>query len=115
MEKLGRVIVKLRIPILILGILLVIPSVIGYAKTKVNYDVLYYLPDNIETIKGQDILLDDFHKGAYAVVMVQDMSPHEIEKLSEKIESVDHVAELISFNNLLRRYDIKYRYDGCNS
>ena len=101
MEKLGRVIVKLRIPILILGILLVIPSVIGYAKTKVNYDVLYYLPDNIETIKGQDILLDDFHKGAYAVVMVQDMSPHEIEKLSEKIESVDHVAELISFNNLL--------------
>jgi predicted RND superfamily exporter protein len=101
MEKLGRVIVKLRIPILILGILLVIPSVIGYAKTKVNYDVLYYLPDNIETIKGQDILLDDFHKCAYAVVMVQDMSPHEIEKLSEKIESVDHVAELISFNNLL--------------
>ena len=94
MEKLGRVIVKLRIPILILGILLVIPSVIGYVKTKVNYDVLYYLPSNIETIQGQDILLDDFHKGAYAVVMVQNISPYEIEKLSEKIESVE--SELLA-------------------
>ena len=101
MEKLGRVIVKLRIPILIMAFLLMIPSVIGYLGTKVNYDVLYYLPSNIETIQGQDILLDDFGKGAYAVVMVQNMTPAEIDKLSEKIESVDHVAELISFNNLV--------------
>ena len=101
MEKTGRFIVKFRIPILILSFLLIIPSVIGYMKTRVNYDVLYYLPNNIETIQGQDILLDDFGKGAYAVVMVQDMSPYELKKLSEKIESVDHVAELISFNSLM--------------
>lgn len=101
MEKTGRFIVKFRIPILILSFLLIIPSVIGYMKTRVNYDVLYYLPNNIETIQGQDILLDDFGKGAYAVVMVQDMSPYEVKKLSEKIESVDHVAELISFNSLM--------------
>ena len=101
MEKLGRAIVKFRIPILIIAFLLLIPSVIGYLKTRVNYDVLYYLPGDIETIKGQDILLDDFGKGAYAVVMVQNMTPAEIEKLSEKIKSVDHVAELISFNNIM--------------
>ena len=101
MEKLGRAIVKFRIPILIIAFLLLIPSVIGYLKTRVNYDVLYYLPSDIETIKGQDILLDDFGKGAYAVVMVQNMTPAEIEKLSEKIKSVDHVAELISFNNIM--------------
>ena len=101
MDKLGRFIVKSRIPILVISVLLIIPSVIGYMKTRVNYDVLYYLPDNIETIEGQDILLNDFNKGAYAVVMVQNMTPHEIDKLIKKIESVDHVAELISFNNLL--------------
>ena len=66
MEKTGRFIVKFRIPILILSFLLIIPSVIGYLKTRVNYDVLYYLPNNIETIQGQNILLDDFGKGAYA-------------------------------------------------
>ena len=81
MDKLGRFIVKSRIPILVISVLLIIPSVIGYMKTRVNYDVLYYLPDNIETIEGQDILLNDFNKGAYAVVMVQNMTPHEIDKL----------------------------------
>ncbi|MBO4389350.1 MAG: MMPL family transporter [Lachnospiraceae bacterium] len=100
MEKLGRVIVRLRIPILIAAFLLLIPSTMGYLGTKVNYDVLYYLPSNIETIRGQDVLLNDFGKGAYALVMVQNMSAEERSKLTEKIQSVDHVAELISFNNL---------------
>ena len=73
MEKFGKVIVKLRIPILVLSILLLIPSAIGYVNTRVNYDILYYLPDEIETMQGQDILMKDFNKGAYAMVVVQDM------------------------------------------
>ena len=70
MEKFGKVIVKLRIPILVLSILLLIPSAIGYVNTRVNYDILYYLPDEIETMQGQDILMKDFNKGAYAMVVV---------------------------------------------
>ena len=64
MEKVGKAIVKLRIPILILSVLLLIPAGIGYVKTKVNYDILYYLPGDIDTMKGQDILMDEFNKGA---------------------------------------------------
>ena len=64
MEKLGRKIVRFRIPIFIIGLLLLIPSVFGYINTRVNYDVLYYLPDSIETMQGQDILVDEFGTGA---------------------------------------------------
>ena len=62
MKKFGKVVVKLRIPILVLSFLLLIPSVIGYFNTRVNYDILYYLPNDIDTMQGQDILLDDFGK-----------------------------------------------------
>ncbi len=81
MEKFGKVIVKLRIPILVLSILLLIPSAIGYVNTRVNYDILYYLPDEIETMQGQDILMKDFNKGAYAMVVVQDMDTKAANKL----------------------------------
>lgn len=70
MKKFGKVVVKLRIPILVLSFLLLIPSVLGYFNTRVNYDILYYLPSDIDTMQGQDILLDDFGKGAYAMVVV---------------------------------------------
>ena len=66
MKKFGKVVVKLRIPILVLSFLLLIPSVLGYFNTRVNYDILYYLPSDIDTMQGQEILLDDFGKGAYA-------------------------------------------------
>ena len=62
MGKLGKKIVKYRVAILIIGLLLLIPSALGYLKTRVNYDILYYLPDNIDTMKGQDILMEDFGK-----------------------------------------------------
>ena len=68
MEKLGRGIVKARIPILVISILLLIPAALGYINTRVNYDILYYLPKEIDTMQGQDILLDEFQKGAYAIV-----------------------------------------------
>lgn len=101
MEKFGKVIVKLRIPILVLSILLLIPSAIGYVNTRVNYDILYYLPDEIETMQGQDILMDDFNKGAYAMVVVQDMDAKAANKLIKKVESVEHVAQVISYTGIV--------------
>lgn len=101
MEKFGKVIVKLRIPILVLSILLLIPSAIGYVNTRVNYDILYYLPDEIETMQGQDILMDDFNKGAYAMVVVQDMDAKAASKLIKKVENVEHVAQVISYTGIV--------------
>lgn len=101
MEKFGKVIVKLRIPILILSFLLLIPSAIGYFNTRVNYDILYYLPNEIETIQGQDILMDDFNKGAYAMVVVQNMDTKSTDRLIKKVENVDHVAQVISYTGIV--------------
>ena len=101
MEKFGKVIVKLRIPILVLSILLLIPSAIGYVNTRVNYDILYYLPDEIETMQGQDILMKDFNKGAYAMVVVQDMDTKVANKLIKKVENVEHVAQVISYTGIV--------------
>ena len=101
MEKFGKVIVKLRIPILILSFLLLIPSTIGYFNTRVNYDILYYLPNEIETMQGQDILMDDFNKGAYAMVVVQNMDTKSTDRLIKKVENVDHVAQVISYTGIV--------------
>ena len=101
MEKLGRGIVKARIPILVISILLLIPAALGYINTRVNYDILYYLPKEIDTMQGQDILLDEFQKGAYAIVLVDGMHGRELTKLEDKIENVDHVAKLISYNSIV--------------
>lgn len=101
MEKLGRGIVKARIPILVISILLLIPAALGYINTRVNYDILYYLPKEIDTMQGQDILLDEFQKGAYAIVVVDGMHGREFTKLEDKIENVDHVAKLISYNSIV--------------
>ena len=98
MKKFGKVVVKLRIPILVLSFLLLIPSVLGYFNTRVNYDILYYLPNDIDTMQGQDILLDDFGKGAYAMVVVDGMNKSNVSKLVKKVEGVDHVASVISYS-----------------
>ena len=74
MNKIRKVIVKYRVAILVFGILMLIPSAMGYLKTRVNYDILYYLPDDIETMKGQDILQEDFGKGAFAMEIVEGMT-----------------------------------------
>ena len=71
MVNFGKKVVKYRVLILILGVLLLIPSVFGYLNTRVNYDVLTYLPDNIETMKGQDILVNDFGTGAFSMFIVR--------------------------------------------
>lgn len=101
MKKFGKVVVKLRIPILVLSFLLLIPSVLGYFNTRVNYDILYYLPSDIDTMQGQDILLDDFGKGAYAMVVVDGMNKSNVSKMVKKVEGVDHVASVISYSGIV--------------
>lgn len=101
MKKFGKVVVKLRIPILVLSFLLLIPSVLGYFNTRVNYDILYYLPSDIDTMQGQDILIDDFGKGAYAMVVVDGMNKSNVSKLVKKVEGVDHVASVISYSGIV--------------
>ncbi|MEF9940766.1 MAG: efflux RND transporter permease subunit [Lachnospiraceae bacterium] len=100
MIKFGKKVVQLRVPILILSILLLIPATIGMLKTRVNYDILYYLPKDIETMIGQDILLKDFDKGAFAMVMVDGMESKGVEKVKQDIEHVKGVKEVIWYDSL---------------
>ena len=100
MVKFGKKIVKFRVPILILSILLLIPSALGYLHTRINYDVLTYLPDNIETMKGQDILVNDFGTGAFSMFIVDGMEDKDVSKLKEKIEKVDHVKKVIWYDSI---------------
>lgn len=100
MVKLGKKIAKYRIVIIIAAVLLLIPSVLGYIKTRVNYDILYYLPGDIETMIGQDILKDDFGKGAFAMEVVEGMNTKEEAEVKEKIEAVDGVAEVIWYDSI---------------
>lgn len=99
MEKLGRKIVRFRIPIFIIGLLLLIPSVFGYINTRVNYDVLYYLPDSIETMQGQDILVDEFGTGAYSMFICEGMKNKDVAKLKEQIEDVEHVSKVVWYDS----------------
>lgn len=101
MTAAGKKIVKYRVVILILGILLLIPSALGYLKTRVNYDILYYLPDSIDTMRGQDILMEDFGKGAFAMEVVEGMSTKEAADLKDKIENVEGVADVIWYDSLM--------------
>ena len=95
--KFGHWVVKFRIPILILAFLLLIPAALGYLKTRTNYDILTYLPKDIETMKGQEILAEDFGTGAFSLVVTEGMSDKEIRALVSEIEEVDHVDKVISY------------------
>lgn len=100
MNSFSKGVVKLRIPILILSIILLIPSFLSFAATKVNYDILYYLPDTIDSMKGQDILLNDFGKGAYAMFICENMEDKYVRELSDEIKNVDHVASVLSYSEI---------------
>lgn len=100
MQKFGRGVVKLRVPILIVSVLLLIPSIFGFVSTRINYDILSYLPSDIETIKGQDIMLDEFGKGGFSLVMLDGMDDKDVEKVKEKIEKVDHVCDVLWYDTL---------------
>lgn len=97
----GRKVVKYRIPIFILSILLLIPAGIGYINTKVNYDILYYLPDDIETMQGQDILVDQFGTGAYSMLICEGMENKDVSELRQKLEQIDHVENVIWYDSLM--------------
>ena len=98
--KFAKAVVKLRVPILILTLLLMIPSVIGMAKTRVNYDMLTYLPEDMETVIGQNELLEDFNKGAFTFLIFENMSDEDVAKLKEKVEAIDHVDTVLWYNSL---------------
>ena len=100
MKEFCKKIVSLRIPILIIAVLLLIPSAFGYFNTKVNYDILYYLPDSIETMQGQQILLDDFGKGAYAMFVADGMTDEEAARLKDRLDEVEHVEQIIWYTSL---------------
>jgi predicted RND superfamily exporter protein len=100
MQKFGRGVVKFRVPILIVSILLLIPSIFGFVSTRINYDILSYLPSDIETMKGQDIMLDEFGKGGFSLVMLDGMEDKDVEKVKEKIEKVDHVCDVLWYDTL---------------
>ncbi len=101
MQRFAKAVVKLRVPILILAFLLLIPSGIGYINTKVNYDMLSYLPEEIDTMKGQDILKEEFGTGAFSMFVVEGMEAKDVSALKAKIEQVDHVKDVIWYDSVM--------------
>ncbi|MDB8711424.1 efflux RND transporter permease subunit [Mediterraneibacter gnavus] len=97
--KTGKWIARHRILILLIGILLLIPSFFGMAKTKINYDLLSYLPEHLETVKGQDILVDEYGMGAFSMVVVEDMELKDVQKLEEKFSEVPHVKDVLWYDD----------------
>lgn len=101
MKKFAKGIVKCRGMILIIAIALLIPSAIGYFNTRINYDVLTYLPKDIETMVGQDILLDQFGVGSFSVYIVEGMDAKDVSALKEKMEQVDHVDSVLWYDSFM--------------
>ena len=121
MVAFGKKVVKFRIPILIISILLLIPAGLGYVNTRVNYDVLTYLPEDIETMQGQDILVKDFGTGAFSMFIVDGMEDKDVSALKAKIEGsvvrftcrYQH-AEEHDAERCLRSIQFRYGHDDGN-
>lgn len=101
MEKFGKLICKYRVIILILAILLIIPSIYGMVKTRINYDILVYLPEDIETIKGENILSEDFNMGAFSIILIDNMETKDIVNLENKIKDIGNVDKVIGAPDVL--------------
>lgn len=100
MVKTGKWIAKHRVIILMTCILLFIPSVFGMAATKINYDLLSYLPERLETVKGQDILVDEYGMGAFSMVVVEDMELKDVQKLEDEISKIEHVKDVLWYDDV---------------
>ena len=100
MVKVGKWIAKHKYLIILISILLMIPSVIGMAKTRVNYDILSYLPDTLETIKGQDIMVDEYGMGAFSMVVVENMELKDVQKLEDAYSEIDHVKDVLWYDDV---------------
>ena len=98
--RFSKAVVRGRVAILILTVLLMIPAVFGMLETRINYDMLNYLPDDMDTVIGQNALLEDFGKGAFSMIIVEDMEPKDVSALKEKIEAVDHVDSVIWYDSI---------------
>ncbi len=98
--RFSKGVVKYHVPILIIALLLLIPSVIGMIATRINYDMLNYLPEDMETVRGQNELLEDFGKGAFSFVILEDMSVPDVSELKKKIEQVDHVETVLWYDSI---------------
>lgn len=99
--KFGKAVVKLRHAILVMALVLLIPSAIGMAKTHVNYDMLSYLPDDMESVKGQDLLMDEFHKGGFSILVLENMKTDDVTKLKKDIQKVDHVESIVNLQDVV--------------
>lgn len=99
--KFGKAVVKLRHAILVIALILIIPSAIGMAKTHVNYDMLSYLPSDMESVKGQDLLMDEFHKGGFSILVLENMKTDDVTKLKKDIEKVDHVESIVNLQDVV--------------
>ncbi len=97
--RFSKAVVKNRVLILVLAFLLMIPSCVGMINTRINYDMLDYLPDDMDTVIGQNELMDDFGKGGFSFIIVEDMPDKDVVKLKEKIEQVDHVETVIWYDS----------------
>ena len=101
MHKFGELVCKYKKAILIIALLLLIPAVIGMKATKINYDILVYLPSDIETIKGEKILSEDFNMGAFSIIILDDMNTKDIIKLENKIKEIESVQKVVSIADVL--------------
>ena len=100
MIKVGKWIAKHKVLIVLISMILLIPSVIGMAATRVNYDILSYLPDSLETVEGQDIMVDEFGMGAFSMVVVEDMDLKDVAELKEKFQDVEHVKDVLWYDSV---------------
>lgn len=99
--KFGKWITRHKILVLVLAVLLMVPAVIGYVSTRINYDVLSYLPDSLETVSGQDTMVDEFGMGAFSMIIVEDMENKDVVALKEKLEQVDHVENILWYDDAM--------------
>ena len=100
MKKFGKGVVRLRIFIFILAVVLAVPAMMGMIKTRINYDILSYLPEDIDTMQGQQIMLDEFGKGGFALVVVEGMEDKDVAQLKQKFEQVDTVSEVLWYDSI---------------
>ena len=99
--KIGHKIVKHRHIVLIVALILLIPAFMGYKSTKINYDMLTYLPEDMDTVKGQNMLMDDFNKGGFSIIVVENMKSGQVTKLRNDIKEVDHVTQIVNLQDVI--------------
>lgn len=100
MKAFAQRVVKHKIPIAVISLLLIIPCIFGYANTRINYDMLAYLPDDIQTMQGQQILLDDFNKGSFALLIFEDMNDKDVSEAGEKIRELECVDSALWYDSI---------------